>query len=128
MLNGAKQKRHRQRILRQHEIPDQRGVGPSAIDGPGAPLLAALRDHAAREAQRLDGRTILALGSSRAKYTRDRARRDRRQKQRVNECYGPRKAGAAVHRQLHSLMMMSTAGKKSSNLIFEKPTNVTTTQ
>ena len=114
MLDGAKQQRHRQHILRQPEIPDQRDIGPIAIDGPGAGLLAALRDHAADLAQRLDGRIILVLGSSRAKYTRDCARRGRRQKQRANECYGPRKAGAAVHRQLHSLMMVSMAGKKGS--------------
>src|SRR6266576_3559425 len=120
MLNGAKQKRHRQPILRQHEIPDQRDAGPRTIDGPGAGLLAALRDRAVREAQRPDGRILLALGSSRAKYARDRARRDRRQKQRANECYGPPKAGAAVHRQLHSLMMMSTAGKKGSIQLWQK--------
>src|SRR6266702_121740 len=114
MLNGAKQKRHRQHILRQHKIPDRHDAGPSAIDGPGAGLLAALRDRVVRAAPRPDGRRLLALGSSRAKRTRDGARRDRRQKQRANECYGPRKAGAAVHKQLRSLMMMSTAGKKGS--------------
>lgn len=34
-----------------------------------------------------------------AKCPRGDTRRDRRQRRRDNECYGPRKAGAAVHRQ-----------------------------
>ena len=48
------------------------------------------------------------------KSPRDITRRDRRQRQRDNERYGPRKAGAAVHWQNHPLMMMSAVGKKGS--------------
>src|SRR5450759_226838 len=138
MLNGAKQKRHRQHIHRRHESPDQRHIGAIEIDGAGAGLLdgflflaelarmkdpdlvtaaAALRDQAAHVAQRLYGRIILALGIGGAKFPRDRARRERRQKQRNDDCCGPRTVGAAaVHRHLPSLMMVSLAGKKGSML------------
>src|SRR3979411_892938 len=75
---------------------------------------AALGDQAAHALQRLDGGIVLALGIGGAKFPRDRARRDRRQKQRDNDCYGPRKVGAAVHRKLHPFMMMSRAGQKGS--------------
>src|SRR6202022_1932168 len=142
MLNGAKQKRHRQHVHRRHERPDQRHVGTVEIDRAGAGLLdgflflaelarmkhsdlvaaaAALGDQAAHVSQRLDGRIVLALGIGGAKFPRVRARRDRRQKQRDNDCYGPRKVGAAVHRQLHPLMMMSMVGKKGSMQFSRSP-------
>ena len=134
MLNGAKQKRHRQHVRRRHEGSDQRYVDAIEVDGAGAGLFdgllffaelmrmkdpdlvaapGAICDQAAHVAQRLYGRIFLILGIGGAKFARDRARRDRRQKQRHDDCYGPRKAGAAVHRQLHPLMM-SMAGKKGS--------------
>src|SRR5260370_41615493 len=71
-------------------VADQRHIVAIEIDGAGA----------AHVAQRLYGRIVLAPGIGGAKFTRDRAHRDRRQKQRNDECYGPRKVGAAVHRQL----------------------------
>ena len=106
MLDGAKQKRHREHIHRRHEGPDQRHVGAIEVDRAGPGLLdgllflaelarmkdpdlvaaaGALGDQAAHVAQRLYGRIVLALGIGGAKFARDRARRDRRQKQRDND-------------------------------------------
>src|SRR5216683_179319 len=52
------------------------------------------------------------------KFPCDRARPDRRQKQRDDRCDGPRKVGAAVHRQLHPLMMVSAKGRKGSTRFY----------
>src|SRR3954469_6698425 len=137
MFNGAKQKRHRQHIHCRYESPDQRHIGAIEIDGPGTGLLnrfvflaelvvmkdadpvaapTAFRDQASHVTRRLYRRIILALGIGSAKFARDRARRDRRQEQRDNECSGPRRFGAAVYRQLQPLMMMSMVRKKGSRL------------
>jgi hypothetical protein len=62
-------------------------------------LAAALfRDHAAHEAQRLDGRVIFGLNVGGAEFARKRTRRGHCRKQRCNDYRCPRKAGA-VHRQ-----------------------------
>src|SRR5216684_3447701 len=79
---------------------------------------AALRDHAAHIAQCLDGRIILVLAVGGAKFPCDSARPDRRQKQRDDRCDGPRKIGAAVHGQLHPLMMVSAKGRKGSTRFY----------
>ena len=50
----------------------------------------------------------------RREFPRDRARRDRRQRRRDNECCGPRKVGAAVHRQNSSPYDGVWVGKKGS--------------
>jgi hypothetical protein len=54
-----------------------------------------------------------------AKLTCGRARRDRREKKRYNDGYGPRKVGAAVHRQLTPYDDVNS-GKKRFNAIWRK--------
>ena len=71
------------------------------------------RDQAAHVTPRLYGRIILAAGIGGAKFPRNNARRDGRQIQPNEQCYDPRKVGAAVHRQ-RPLMMRSMARGKGS--------------
>ena len=68
------------------------------------PAAAALRDQAAHVTQRLDGWIILVLGIGGAEFARKRARRDRTE-QRDDKRDGPRKAGAAIHRQQYPLVI-----------------------
>jgi len=56
-----------------------------------------LRNQAAHVKQRLDGRVFLVSGYRGHEFARESARCGRRQKQRDNKRYGPRKVGAAVH-------------------------------
>src|SRR5258708_22208822 len=83
-----------------------------AFAGGGA--AAVPRAQAAHVMQRVAGGITLALGVGGTKSAGARARRNRHEKQRNNEGYGPRKVGAAVHRQLHPLMMMSAEDRKGS--------------
>src|SRR6266403_2633155 len=140
MIDGTKQKRHREHIHCRHESSDQRHIGTIEIDGADAGLFngflflaelarmknpelvtssAALLAQAAHVSQRLYGWIVFALGVGDAKLTRHGGRRDRRRTQRDNDGddrYVPRKVGAAIHGQLHPLLMMSMDGKKGSTL------------
>ena len=76
------------------------------------PAAGALRDQARPCSAAPDGRIIFALGIGGAKFPRDALVETAVNRQRDNECDGPRKVGAAVHRQTHPLMMMSMAAKE----------------